>query len=66
MRSGIEGTNSALKRRHGMSKLRVRGLVKSQVEVGLKVTAQNFRRLCTYLLKNAKKFNEPYHGVALP
>lgn len=65
MRAGIEGTNSALKRRHGMSKLRVRGLAKSQVEVGLKVTAQNFRRLCTYLLQTAKKLNEPYIGVAL-
>jgi len=65
MRAGIEGTNSALKRRHGMSKLRVRGLAKSQVEVGLKVTAQNFRRLCTYLLQIAKKFNESYQRVAL-
>lgn len=66
MRAGIEGTNSALKRRHGMSKLRVRGLAKAQVEVGLKVTAQNFRRLCTYLLQTVKKLNEPYRGVALP
>ena len=66
MRAGIEGTNSALKRRHGMSKLKVRGLAKVQVEVGLKVTAQNFRRLCTYLLQTVKKLNEPYQGVVLP
>lgn len=65
MRAGIEGTNSALKRRHGMNKLRVRGLAKSQVAVGLKVTAQNFRRLCKYLVETAKKPHRLDQGVAM-
>lgn len=65
MRAGIEGTNSALKRRHGMNRLRVRGLTKSQVVVGFKVTAQNFRRFCKYLLENAKKLRKVELGFAL-
>ena len=65
MRAGIEGTNSALKRRHGMNRLRVRGLAKSQVEVGLKVTAQNFRRFCKHMLEIAKKLRKEDLGVAL-
>lgn len=38
-RAGIEGTNSALNRRHRMDKLQVRGEVKCKVVVGLKVIA---------------------------
>lgn len=44
MRAGIEGTNSALKRGHGLGKLRVRGKVKCQIVVGYKVIAQNIKR----------------------
>jgi len=66
MRAGIEGTNSALKRRHGLDRLRVRGLAKSQVVVGLKVIAQNFRRFCRYVLEAAKSLIEPYSGVTMP
>ncbi len=65
MRAGVEATNSALKRRHGMSRLRVRGLAKSQVTVGLKIIAQNFRRFCKFLLDTAKKMQSPETGVAL-
>ncbi|EGD50331.1 hypothetical protein TheetDRAFT_2865 [Thermoanaerobacter ethanolicus JW 200] len=54
-RAAIEGTNSALKRGHGLSKLRVRGLVKCRVNVGLKVLAQNFKRFARYMLERAKK-----------
>ena len=66
MRAGIEATNSALKRRHGMDRLRVRGLHKCQVVVGLKVTAQNFRRFCRYILekiKTAAKSNTTHEVV---
>lgn len=65
IRAGIEGTNFALKQRHGMNRLRVRGLAKSQVVVGLKVTAQNFRRFCKYMLEMAKKLRKQDLGVAL-
>jgi len=54
-RAAIEGTNSALKRGHGFSKLRVRGLVKCRVNVSLKVLAQNFKRFARYMLEQAKK-----------
>jgi len=54
-RAAIEGTNSALKKGHGLSKLRVRGLVKCRVNVGLKVLAQNFKRFARYMLERAKK-----------
>jgi hypothetical protein len=39
MRAAIEGTNFALKRSHGLGKLWVRGKVKCQIVVGLKVIA---------------------------
>lgn len=42
-RAAIEGTNSALKRTHGLGKLRVRGQAKCTVVVGLKVIAHNFK-----------------------
>ncbi|ERM90839.1 hypothetical protein M2349_001284 [Caldanaerobacter subterraneus subsp. tengcongensis MB4] len=54
-RAAIEGTNSALKRGHGFSKLRVRRLVKCRVNVGLKVLTQNFKRFARYMLERAKK-----------
>lgn len=41
LRAAIKGNNSALKRGHGLSKLRVRGLVKCKINVGLKLLAQN-------------------------
>ncbi|WP_407314680.1 transposase [Desulfosporosinus sp. SB140] len=61
----MECTNSALKRRHGMNRLKVRGLAKSQLVVGLKVTAQNFRRFCKHMLEIAKKLRKEDLGVAL-
>jgi hypothetical protein len=47
-RAGIEGTNSALKRK-GQKKLDVRGIVKSEMVSGLKVTAQNIKRIIKYM-----------------
>ena len=58
MRAGIEGTNSALKRRHGMNRLKVRGLVKSQVVVGFKVagiSTKQQRMDSTMFMPNIKK-----------
>ncbi|WP_241765485.1 transposase [Caldicellulosiruptor morganii] len=65
-RAAIEGTNSALKRGHGLSKLRVRGLVKCRVNVGLKVLAQNFKRFARYMLERAKKAIGERQGGSAP
>ena len=54
IRSGIEATNSELKRCHGIGKLRVRRLVKVCFAVAFKVTACNIRRWAKahlYILK---------------
>ena len=48
-RAAIEGTNSALKQK-GLRKLRVRGKAKCDIVCGLKVIAQNVKRLLKYLL----------------
>lgn len=66
-RAGIEGSNSALKRT-GLAKLNVRGIVKSTLVCGLKVTAQNIKRLIKYLqggyqLKDARF---PLQGMPMP
>jgi hypothetical protein len=61
-RAGIEGTNSALKRRHRMDKLQVRGKVKCNVVVGLKVIAQNIRRFVNYMLGRVKVKNLVLQG----
>jgi hypothetical protein len=47
-RAAIEGTNSALKQM-GLRKLRVRGKAKCTIVSGLKVIAQNVKRLIKYL-----------------
>jgi hypothetical protein len=48
MRAGIEGTNSALKRK-GQDKLDVRGIAKCTIVSGLKVTCQNIKRLIKFM-----------------
>ncbi|KHO62712.1 Transposase DDE domain [Thermoanaerobacter sp. YS13] len=65
-RAAIEGTNSALKSGHGLSKLRVRGLVKCRVNIGLKVLAQNFKRFARYMLEQAKKAIPKVRGGSVP
>ena len=47
MRAGIEGSNSALKRK-GLKKLDVRGLIKCSIVCSLKVTAQNIKRFIKF------------------
>ncbi len=47
-RAAIEGTNSALKRSHGVGKLRVRGLVRCSLVMGLKTIAHNFHQIVRF------------------
>lgn len=66
MRAAIEGTNSALKRGHNLSKLQVRGQVKSTTHTGFKVIAQNFKRFCNYMLEQSKKIKTKNQGMSVP
>ena len=50
IRSGIEATNSELKRSHGIGKLRVRRLPRVCLAVALKVTACNIKRWAKALI----------------
>ena len=45
LRAGIEGTNSELKRRHGLGHLRVRGGDRVRLAVYLKALACNVKRM---------------------
>ena len=45
IRTGIEGTNSELKRAHGLGRLRVRGGRRVRLAVYLKALACNFKRM---------------------
>ena len=45
IRAGIEGTNSELKRAHGLGRLRVRGGRRVRLAVYLKALACNFKRM---------------------
>lgn len=47
-RAAIEGTNSAFKRAHGAGKLRVRGLVRCSLVMGLKTIAHNFHQIVRF------------------
>jgi len=51
IRAGIEGTNSELKRAHGLGKLRVRGQRRVKLAVYLKATACNLKRALRYWLE---------------
>lgn len=53
-RAAIEGTNSALKRT-GLAKLHVRGKAKCSIVCGLKVIAQNAKRLIRFLQGGYRK-----------
>ncbi|KLU62179.1 hypothetical protein CEB3_c13980 [Peptococcaceae bacterium CEB3] len=48
-RAAIEGTNSAFKRAHGAGKLKVRGLVRCSLVMGLKTIAHNFHQIVRFL-----------------
>ena len=53
IRSGIEATNSELKRCHGLAKLRVRGRPRVTLAVHLKVLALNVKRYVGHLAQAA-------------
>lgn len=55
IRSGIEATNSELKRAHSFGKLRVRGRSAVAIAVRLKVLALNFKRLVSRMVAPAPK-----------
>jgi len=57
VRAGIEGTNSELKRAHGLGRLRVRGGLRVTLAVYLKALACNIKRMVRALL--VEKFQRP-------
>jgi hypothetical protein len=67
MRAGIEGSNSALKRK-GQDKLDVRGIIKSSMVSGYKVTVQNIRRFIKYMQGGykPKTAKQPSNGIPVP
>ena len=54
-RSGIEATNSELKRAHGLGYLRVRGGLRVKLSVCFKALACNVKRMVRYLAEKARK-----------
>ena len=66
VRAAIEGTNSALKRAHGLGKLRVRGQAKYTVVVGYKVIAHNFKMFAHYMIEQVKNPLMPIPGGLMP
>jgi len=63
VRAGIEGTNSELKRAHGLGRLRVRGGRRVRLAVYLKALACNIKRMIRALLE--AKFRRPCAAQAL-
>jgi len=63
MRAGIEGTNSELKRAHGMGRLRVRGQPAVEFAVFMKVLACNVKR-CVKVLESRLRDSDP--GASVP
>ena len=57
VRAGIEGTNSELKRAHGLGHLRVRGGLRVRLAVYLKALGANIKRMVQALLE--EKFRKP-------
>ena len=66
VRAAIEGTNSALKRAHGLGKLRVRGKAKCTVVVGYKVIAHNFKMFARYMVEQLKRPSTLIQGELMP
>lgn len=66
-RAAIEGTNSAFKRAHGAGKLRVRGLVRCSLVMGMKTIAHNFHQIVRffqgYTRQKHKKIAASRQGV---
>ena len=67
MRAAIEGTNSELKRAHGMGRLRVRGQPAVEFAVTMKITACNIKRCINALmartLETAKATGAPVEAA---
>jgi hypothetical protein len=61
-RAGIEGTNSELKRGHGMGRLRVRGHARVELAVVLRVMACNVKRAMRYWGKGQQNANSDAYG----
>ncbi|MCH8962164.1 MAG: transposase [Bacteroidetes bacterium] len=55
IRAGIEGTNSELKRGHGLGLLRVRGRPRVELAVYLKALACNFKRMVRSMMPEMKQ-----------
>lgn len=66
-RAAIEGTNSTLKRAQDIGKLNVRGIVKSNLVIGTKLIAHNFRQLTRFfngdIRKKVKESLKPNQGI---
>ena len=54
-RTAIEGTNSELKRSHGLNNVKVLGITKLAIVTGMKMTACNFKRFAITAIKNLRK-----------
>lgn len=65
-RAAIEGTNSALKRAHGVGKLSVRGIIKSNLVVGAKLIAHNFRQLTRFFQGYDRRRKMPKSNQGIP
>jgi hypothetical protein len=57
-RAGIEATNSELKRKHGLGRPRIRGLLRIRLAVHLKALACNVKRMVKYLVERRRKAGE--------
>ena len=64
IRSGIEATNSEMKRRHGLGKLRVRGRPRVGLSVRLKALALNIKRYVVHATDVAIAATEPVPAYA--
>ena len=62
IRAGIEGTNSELKRAHGLGRLRVRGGRRVRLAVYLKALACNFKRMVHARLVEMENTAQPEAG----
>jgi len=63
VRAGIEGTNSELKRRHGLGRLRVRGSIRVRLAVYLKALACNIKRMIVVGMEEREEAARPAAGA---
>ena len=62
-RAAIEGTNSAFKRAHGAGELRVRGLNRCSLVMGLKTIAHNFHQIVRFFQGDTRQKYEKNSGT---